>query len=339
MAKPRLLHIGYPKCMSTSLQLDYFNKHPEIYFLGWGRAENEHGWITEEMASIGEVGLRYAKEFVYDAQATRSYLERHIDLCEQDESKRLLCFSSESMAFTFHYDIDVVQKAHRLRALFGPDCKVLIVIRNQLDLFRSFYHESIRCGYRGDFAQFIEFHYFHQFRTILSDLYYERMYGLYAGLFGARNVTVIPMELLVREQQVLLKELSLYLGISPIELELTKYNNSDDKQYLEAVRQMNEKYPNNMGSGHFGMTDTEKLKAYWKVTFGGDVPAEAKASYETRNMIYRAAKEVVRDFVPPLAATYPDHWQNVLYDMFAPCNRLLADATGIDLEALGYPCR
>lgn len=338
MAKQRLLHIGYPKCMSTSLQLDFFNKHPEIYFLGWGRAENTHGWISEEMASIGEVGLRYTKEFVYDEQATRSYLQKHIDLCEQDESKKLLCFSSESMAFTFHYDIDVVEKARRLHALFGPDCKVLMVIRNQLDLFLSFYFECIRCGYKGDFTQFIEYHYFHQFRTILTDLYYDRMYELYRGLFGEANVTVIPMELLVREQQALIKEISLYLGITPLELELKKYNNSDDKRYIEAVRQMSEKYPNNMGSGHFGMTDVEKLKAHWKVTYGNDSPAEAEASYELRTMIYRAAKEVIRDYVDPVSAEYPDHWRQVLNGMFAPRNKVLADVTGIDLKALGYPC-
>ncbi len=338
MAKTRLLHIGYPKCMSTSLQLDYFNKHPEIYFLGWGRAENVHGWITEEMASIGEVDLRYAKSFVYDEQKTRDYLLSHIEMCERDESKKLLCFSSESMAFTFHYDIDVVEKARRLHSLFGPECKVLMVIRNQLDLFRSFYFECIRCGYQGDFNRFIEYHYFHQFRTILTDMYYDRMFDLYARLFGVESVAVVPMELLVREPQEVLKEISLYAGINPLGLELKKYNNSDDKRFIEAVRQMNEKYPNNMGSGHFGMTDTEKLRAHWKVTYGDSVPEEAETSYSTRTMIYRAAAEVIKDYVLPKEAEYSPHWRDVLNSMFAPHNRALAEMTGLDLQALGYPC-
>ena len=324
--------------MSTSLQLDYFNRHPEIYFLGWGRAENVHGWISEEMASIGEVGLRYAKSFVFDEQKVRGYLQKHFELFEQDESKKLLCFSSESMAFTFHYDIDVVEKAQRLHSLFGPDCRVIMVIRNQLDLFRSFYFESIRCGYKGNFTQFIEYHYVHQFRTILTDLYYDRMLGLYGGLFGVENVLAIPMELLVREQQFILTEISQFLGLSPLELGLKKYNDSDDKKYIEAVRLMNEKYPNNMGSGHFGMTDVEKLRAHWKVEYALDPPPEAEAAYSTRTMIYRAAKEVMREYAPPISADYPAHWRTVLNDMFAPGNKLLAEVTGLDLEALGYPC-
>jgi hypothetical protein len=241
------------------------------------------------------------------------------------------------MAFTFHYDIDVVEKARRLHSLFGPDCKILMVIRNQLDLFLSFYFECVRCGYQGDFTRFIEYHYFHQFRTILSDLYYDRMFDLYAGLFGTENVAVIPMELLVREQQEVLKEISVYAGISPLELELKKYNNSDDKRYIEAVRQMNEKYPNNMGSGHFGMTDTEKLRAHWKISYGGSVPAEAETSYSMRTMIYRAAAEVIKDYVPPMSAEYSAHWGDVLNSMFAPHNRALVEMTGLDLQALGYP--
>src|SRR5438105_4578457 len=36
ITKPTFVHIGYPKCASTSLQIDLFRKHPEVYFLGIG---------------------------------------------------------------------------------------------------------------------------------------------------------------------------------------------------------------------------------------------------------------------------------------------------------------
>ena len=94
MSKQRLLHIGYPKCMSTSLQKDFFAKHPEVYFLGCGRPDTDHGWISDEMAGIGEVSLRYAKEFMFDVTETRQRMEKYLQEFENDESRKLLCFSS-----------------------------------------------------------------------------------------------------------------------------------------------------------------------------------------------------------------------------------------------------
>lgn len=337
MPKPRMLHIGYPKCMSTSLQRDYFDKHPEIYFLGWGREDTEHGWISDEMAGIGEVELRYSKSFMYDEKAVAQYINKHLELFERDDSKKLLCFSFESMSFTMHYDIDAAEKARRLKALFGPDCKVLMVVRNQLDLFRSYYFECVRGGYAGHFNQFIEYNYFHLFRSILSDLFYDRMLELYATLFGQDNVAVMPMELLATNQQAWLKEISSFLNISPLDFELQKHNASDDKTYIAAVKLLNEKFPNNMGSGYFGMTDPEKLVPYWKGAYG-QLPVEATRTYNARMMIYRAARDVVKDFVPPLEADYPDEWRETLNTLFAPHNSMLASMTGWNLKDLGYPC-
>lgn len=63
-----LLHVGYPKCMSTSLQRNLFSIHPEIYYLGSKRPDTSHGWISDEMASVGEVSLRYTKKIIYNSE-------------------------------------------------------------------------------------------------------------------------------------------------------------------------------------------------------------------------------------------------------------------------------
>lgn len=337
MIKQRLLHLGYPKCMSTSLQRDFFDRHPEIYFLGSGKPETAHGWISDGMASLGEVGLRYSKEFTFDKASAKDYLKNHYDAFENDDTKRLLCFSSESMSFTMHYDIDVVEKAKRLHYLFGSDSKILLVIRNQLDLLRSYYFECVRSGYPGFFGEFIEYHYFHQFRSILSDLYYDRMYDLYAHHFGKRNVVVIPMESLVKDIHAEMENVCSILGISSMDVSLEKHNDSNDKNYLQAVRLLNEKFPNNMGSTYFGMTDADKLEAYWKVELKEQAPPGAIKSNSNRMLVYRAARDVVKDFVSPLSGEYPDNWKTRFEAFFAPHNRRLEKKIGLDLRSMGYP--
>ena len=323
--------------MSTSLQRDFFARHPEIYFLGCGDSQSSHGWISDEMASLGEVGLRYAKNFEFDERVAAKYLQGHFDQFEDDKSKKLLCFSSESMSFTMHFDIDVTEKAKRLKKLFGGDCKVLLIIRNQLDLFRSYYFECVRSGYPGQFDEFLEFNYFHIFRSILSDLYYDSLYDLYCKLFAKENVLVVPMELLVKKPEAELGRLSAELGIAPIDFKMNKHNVSDDRHYLQAVRLLNEKFPNNMGNTYFGTTDTEMLDAYWKLRFKGQTPSNASKNFSTRMMIYRSSQDVIKDFVEPLNAEYSKDWEARFVSLFSGHNRKLAEKTGLNLRKLGYP--
>lgn len=149
------------------------------------------------------------------------------------------------MAFTYLHDIDLVDKAKRLFDCFGKS-KILIVIRNQIDLIRSFYFECVRAGYPGFFNDFLEYIYFYQFRTIVSDLLYDKVYDVYSDLFGKENIIVIPFERLIQNPFIELSNLLSTLNLSNISLsELSKHNSSDDKYYLQAVRYLNEKFPNN----------------------------------------------------------------------------------------------
>jgi len=336
--KLRLLHIGYPKAMSTSLQRDFFAKHKEIEFLGWGRPDTEHGWTDDDMATLCEVGIRYENTLSYNERVAKKVLAKHIRKFEKDITKRLLCLSSESFSFTMHFDVDPTIKAQRLIHLMGGGTKVLIVIRNQFDLFRSYYFECVRGGYPGQFEEFLNFHYHHIFHSILSDLHYGRTYRLYCRLFGKNNVKVLPMEALIADSARELSRLCEYLGVSDVALPLGHYNDSGDKKYLQAVRLLNEKFPNNRGNTYFGWVDGEKLRAYWRTSLRAAEPAESSRNYGTRMMVYRAAEAVVTDFVGPLAATYSEHWKKLLCELYGKDNAALADAIGIDLQSLGYTC-
>jgi hypothetical protein len=325
--------------MSTTLQRDFFDKHPQVMFLGWGVADMPHGWIDDETAALCEVGIRYENSLLYDAAAAQQIFARHVARFESDPGKRLLCLSSESFSFTMHFDVDPTIKAERLKRLMGDGCKVLIVIRNQLDLIASYYFECVRGGYAGHFGDFLDFHYHYLFHSILPDLRYDRTYRLYAGLFGANNIKVVPMESLVARTRTELKGLCDYAGIDDIELTLLRRNESSDKAYLQAVRLLNEKFTNNHGNGYFGWVDPEKLEAYWRVSRNLPQPAQASRNHSHRMMIYRTARAVVSDFVDHLDASYAPYWRQVLEDFYSESNSAMADLTGIDLMSLGYPGR
>ena len=186
MSKQRLIHIGFPKCMSTALQRDFFSMHPDIYYLGNGGFNNEHGWVDDGVAALLEVGLRYEPELQFDDKWALDVLGEHFDRFDNMPDKKLLCLSSESMSFTMNYDIDPMLKASRLQRLFGENTRILIIIRNQLDLFRSYYFECVRGGYPGFFHEFLEFHYYYRFHSILTNMFYDKILLPHRHLFVTR---------------------------------------------------------------------------------------------------------------------------------------------------------
>lgn len=322
--------------MSTSLQRDFFSQHPEIDFLGWGRPGQEHGWVDDEFAALCEVGIRYEKSLAYNNQWADKIFAKHVKTFQANGSKRLLCLSCESFSFTMHFDVDPTIKAQRLKRLMGVGTKILIVTRNQLSLFRSYYFECVRGGYSGQFAEFLNFNYHYLFHSILGDLQYHKIYQLYCKLFGTDNVKVIPMEALAMNSTQELSALCRFAGISDIPSSLSRHNDSSDKRYLQAVRLMNEKFPNNRGTGYFGWVDGDKLIPYWHSVLKVSTPAAASHNDGLRMLVYRSAQDVVCDFVSDLEAEYSEEWMVRLNELYRRDNADLAEATGIDFKAFGY---
>jgi hypothetical protein len=367
MSKLRYLHIGYPKCASTSLQYDFFNAHPQIHHLGWGM-RNQTGWRDDELAVCGEVDIRYKPEFHYDRAKVRGVFERHFELVERQPATKAVGVSFEAFCFTMVFDVEPLTKARRLHDIFGDGTKILIVLREPFALLRSFYFEMVRDGFAGTFEDFVRFQYLYQFRSLLFDLRYFDIYGIYAELFGADNICVIPLELLKQDTAKFLRRISDHLEVDALDLALGQYNSSNDMRVLELLRRLNARYRHNMGNGYFCMTDGEKLDAYWRTEFGVTMPDSGQLNYNRRYELVWAAEEAILtngetrtvlpdlhgvvDDLPRLAetakamargemseidASYDDFWQERLSAFWADSNRALAALTGYDLAALGYP--
>lgn len=336
MEKPSLLHIGYPKSMSTTLQRCVFARHPEILFLGWGTEDLEHGWRDDRLAALCEVGIRYQKVLDYDPRKAAEVIAPYQAQCSMDDSKRILCLSSESFCFTMNHDVDATIKADRLMNLLGDNIKVLIVVREQLSLIRSYYYECIRGGYTGYFEEFLDQIYHYQFHSIISDLRYHQIYKLYCNLVGSENVLVVAMEEILDNNDNAVGEICRFAGLTEMKLPLENFNSSNDLKFLNATRLLNEKFPHNQGATRFSWAYPEKLRTYWSCDLGVPEPPAAKATYGTSMMILRAAQSVISDFVLDLEAGCSIEWQERVLALYRHENSALAAATGIDLNRWGY---
>lgn len=262
----KYIHIGYPKNFSTSLQRDYFSKHPDFLHLGIGVGNNlgYHDSIVEKTL---EVYLKTCKYYKY--KELENKVKSHFqDLFKEASEKKInaIGVSAEHLGFGFSYDsIDGKEKANRLYDIFGSETKIIMIVRNQFDLIKSLYRESVRVGFSGDFSDFIKLLYKYQDRNYIYDFRYDYVYKVYANLFGENNVGVFFFEkyrdnkgnLVIENDEIkLFKDLNKFLGVSSPKMVLGHHNEAIPSNKILIKAELNSKNPHDL-SNHL-MESAEK---------------------------------------------------------------------------------
>ena len=215
------VHVGYPKTATTTLQQHLFSRHPEIEYLGkfipgFGFKTPELGLAMNELISHDDT--RYAGT---------KHLRRLLDPLRRQGQDPTLLISSESMIHPWATDRGVV--ARRVYEAFSP-CRVLVTIREQQDIIKSFY------GRHGRFGQYLFLEkyeseklrspisfkdwFFYCMRTVdknfLGTIRYYETIRYYVELFGRDNVGIFLFEEFRSQKSVFLAKLCQFLGVQDV---------------------------------------------------------------------------------------------------------------------------
>ena len=117
-------HLGYPKCMSTSLQRCFFSCHPQINYFGIGKEDNI-SYLNEDIEFIFEVLLKYSRRSFYSQN--KDFYQRRIKESLSEGKVNLVSNEHLLMNFTLQ-GIDPDEKLERLRELFQDFNMIAIVI-------------------------------------------------------------------------------------------------------------------------------------------------------------------------------------------------------------------
>jgi hypothetical protein len=358
--KPRFVHIGFPKCASTTLQTQFFGNHPDIYFLGIGNNNGKpfpERYIDNDVAIAFEMNLRYKKELLYDYDAMQAVFQKHFEAAEQNESIKVVGASYEHLAFTFTNDVDATLKAKRLHHLFGNNTKILLFVRNQFDFLKSMYSEFLKCGFTLTFDEYIDYNYLMQDRLFMSDIIYNNIYQLYADLFGKENVFVLPFEEFRAGPLEAMKKVEAFNGISHMDIPLDKVNMSVKPIAREMIRQFNLENRNNLGNSLYEGSEFHRLYLYYKEELKAELPEKVYNDHKARRQITELNKwagtgnepktsgvrNVIRKFskkankIEDTPLVFNEKYKQLLHQLFAPGNKALAEATGLNLEQYDYP--
>jgi hypothetical protein len=338
---PKFVHIGYPKNFSTSLQYDFFAKHGELFHLGIGPSLAYSDAIVD---ATFEVFLKTAKGFKY-AEAEAALKKHFEELFFQAEQsgKKAITASSEHLSFAFANDsIGFEEKMARLARLFGKDTHIILIIRNQPDLIKSLYRESVRVGFPGDFGTYMYLFYKYQDRNYCYDLRYDLVYEALLRYFDREQLHLFVFEdmraadgKLVREDGKikLLKELSDAMNVAYHEIDFGHYNEALSDNVVREKAKLNFEHRHDLGNILFETAEKHRMKHYLldeiKLTEPEDVLyADVRTK---RALIARATEMAAGKPAEKLDYTIPGDIADRLKSFYEKANRALQSRHGIQL--------
>jgi hypothetical protein len=191
--EPVFLHVGFGHAGTTSLQLNFLSRRPDLFYLGTPYSE-AGGFFSQ---------LKYSDDHLLNEQQMLEWCRQMIYASPRREGRPIVVsdetFSDTSEVYYAprHLPGDIV--AARLKRYF-PTAKILFTMRHQLDYISSMYfnlkrnyaflagmpipefdewwigmHTQVRCQY-------------------LQNIDYAPLVEAYCRLFGRENVLVLPLE-------------------------------------------------------------------------------------------------------------------------------------------------
>jgi hypothetical protein len=299
-----IIHIGFPKTATTTLQAHLFSRHPDLVNIGRPFRDHDHGNLINSLAQ--------ADDCDYDEERMAALIE---------ESRKLpgttLVYSDETVATSPIRSI----AAKRLHRLF-PDAHIVAVIREQISAWESLYAHhgrklrGIPEPYRGryvSFDAFLAYEYKKAGRGLLRTFQYAEILDFYAALFGRDRVHVLTFEEFTADKPAFIRRLADILKIDAASVSECLERKHEYKRVGESTVRW------------------QKLRSrfFWGVPVSRFVPGAQQL------------KKLLLAYMPPnneaLEIQWPEEWRGRIADLYRPGNRELMEKFGLPLDRFGYP--
>jgi catechol 2,3-dioxygenase-like lactoylglutathione lyase family enzyme len=298
-----IIHPGFIKTGTTSLQDFLFFEHPGIHAFG-----HPHRSAVDVRVSQA---LRRIEGFDDDPAGLRSALDAALDAGPDD---RVPVLSDETLTADPKLTATVARRLHR----HFPQARILFTLRRQEDMIRSFYGRHGRvlfdapAPYRDRhvrFADWLE----HACRIrpagVLGVADYQRTIEIYRGLFGQERIAIVLLEEWAADPQAFADRLAAILGVE-----------------AATTRQL-------LGSRRTHAQETARYVLYDRLSkrfpAAGRLATRLPAGVRTLGGGFLRRGDAQR-------AEFPPGWPERLADLYREGNRKLAQRYGLPLREHGY---
>jgi len=295
-----VLHVGFHKCGSTTLQADLLHRHPGIDYLGEPREEPRSTEAIRIVRDSCYVELR--KRVPYDLERIRALWQAALS---DVQPGKVPVFSKESLTQPEFYESpDDRRLPRRLREVVG-DARILIVTRNQLRLIESLYLFQAKGIHVEPVEQWLESRdgAFRQYR-------FHTVAKSFAAEFGRENVMILPFEDLKADAKSFARRVCAFVGVDGEKgaaLISGQHRNRRVSQRYQAYSRLR-----------------KSLGLYLPI--GSLLPKSVRLRFN--NFIMGGADARIE---------LPQSWVAKMEEYFRDDNRMLARDWGVPVEKYGYP--
>lgn len=308
------IHVGFPKCASTSLQMDFFASLQEINYIGrhddCNVLRQSHHSPLVALATLDEVQYQRRK-----CQIVNS-LKKAID----NRKAQVTVISDEILVSSSYrpyiYTVPVADNtlvAKRLFEIF-PEAKILMIIRNQVNFVSSMIAQLMRNNLiKIDHRKFFDLHMKYACEEQGSFFYlvdYNAIYDMYTRIFGKNNIHIMCLENFSKDSEKSMSELSELMGLS---------NDVFDKKKDLSKR--------NIRASEFEIF-VQKNQSFF-ATVGRFIPQRFRHFLRKRLADAYSSK--------PIEVKFNEEQISFLHNFYGPGNFELQKKTNIRLDLLGYP--
>jgi len=324
MSSSTVIHIGYPKAASSTLQKKVFREHSEINYLGPHALPPSNPCFPFKEPGqrhlLSSAGTFWNNLISLDGIAYDEVLNLELfnDSIQTYTSKeKINLFSHESLVGK-PLLADNALKAERLKKIF-KDPKILVVIRNQLDIMISLYYflngtsplESSPYYKKSlPFDKWMEINLKHIDQSYLSAIDYYKLISYYEKIFGLNNLNILLYEELNLEPDKFAEKISQFLEI----------NENETKEILHSTERLNSSKANQLS------------------TIIGRITPNISSTKILPNNIMKFYKNKIMAIPTPKVKFSHIHCKK-MRELYAESNQKLAVRFNLDLEKYSYPLK
>jgi hypothetical protein len=302
-----IIHPGYGKTATTTLQNQLFGNHSQILSLG-------RPWTKNSLAFVKELKKHQGLDF--DDKNISFSLNKLINVDKKNKTVAVL--SDENI----HRNAEMVGWfAERIKNLF-PDAEILLTIRNQIQILESVYSDSGQIlknqpkpfdGRYIALLPWLEWSWKNWDNSFFGLIDYHKHIEMYQAIFGEKKVHILLYEDLLNTPDKFIERLCSILTIDydeSMSLLLNKWDNPP-------ITRRKENYL--------------KLRQYLFPTLERDKIPFAN------NFMKLIDKYVGSGSAPSSKQKIPEKWVDKLNDRYRLGNKILVDKYGLPLDKYNYP--
>ncbi len=186
MSIEQYIHVGYPKCASSFLQMEVFLKEKNIKFHGIIRDPDDTSYFKKIKfnALISEFThyVRGKCDIAPNSKELFKLMDHDINVISDED-------------FITSDNISVEGKALRIKSIF-PSAKIIIIVRSPTSLLSSFYSHYFRGGHiKVGLNEWMDKELLNYNKSmVLQTTHYKKCIGSFVKNFGRDNVYVLNLE-------------------------------------------------------------------------------------------------------------------------------------------------